>query len=133
MKKRYYAGIRLQEDFDMCKVYDELDAIKNVKIIKHGRDAKVIEMKYDNAFSSNRIATGKTHIGFDYNFIIFNYKGLEFHINPSTYYPFTDENYPGKINFTVYKDGRQCSYNEKYESFVDIKRWVKNNPEVKPV
>lgn len=133
MEKRYYAGLALQKDLDMCKVYDDLASNPAVTILRHGRNVEVVEMKYTNTFSSDREDTGKRHVGFDFHYIVIEYRGLEFHIEPASYYPFTDENDPGQINFIVYKDGKQSSYSEAYESIADIDRWIDKHPVIKAV
>ena len=84
MKELYYAGYRLNQDLGLCEIFDELSNNDDVIIIAHGRDTLIHEMKYTNTFSSDMIDTGKTHIGFDYSYIIFYYKGMVYHVEPSS-------------------------------------------------
>lgn len=119
-KERYYAGIRLEEDLAMCQIYDELEANDDVIILNHDRTALVHEMRYINGYSTDRENTGRTHLGFDFSYITFYYKGRVWSVEPSTYYPFTDDDNPGPINVRPNKliDGwftQQEGYATKYE------------------
>ena len=119
-KVRYYAGHSLKKDLAMCRIYDELEANDDVIILKHDRTALVHEMRYVNGYNMDREDTGETHLGFDFNYIVFYYKGRVWTIEPSTHYPFTDDNNPGPINVIPSKliDGwftQQEGYPTKYE------------------
>lgn len=126
----YYAGLGLKKDLEFCKIFDELKVNKDVKIIRHDRYHLIKEMEYVDSFSLDRIETGKTHIGFEFHFIVFYYKGYVFDVEPASFYPFADENDPGKFNFVCYKKVskdyekvtkfQQASYKEKFESIKDI-------------
>lgn len=57
-----------------------------------------------------------------FNYITFVYEGYLFYIQPSTYYPFWDENYPGKWVYVVSKitginEKAQLTYYEAYTGF----------------
>lgn len=124
MEERFYAGLELEKDLKMCAVFDELQNNNDVIILDHGRNVLVNEMKYVNNYSLDREKTGKTHVGFDFHFITFYYKGRVWTVEPSTYYPFTDDNNPGLINAIPYEliDGwrkKQIGYSQKFESVKD--------------
>lgn len=121
-KERYYAGIRLQEDLDMCAAYDALSNNNDVIILAHGRDVLVHEMKYVNNYNQDREDTGKTHMGFDFNYITFYYNGRVWNVEPSTYYPFTDENNPGKLTICPRKliDGWYEEQEGYRRAYVDL-------------
>lgn len=122
MKEKFYVGIQLNKDLGMCEIFDELEKNDNVIILKHGRDTLVHEMKFINNHSNERQDTGKVHIGFDFHYIVFYYKGRIWCIEPSSHYPFTDENDPGLFNACPYKiidDGwnyQQEGYNMEYKN-----------------
>lgn len=85
MNELYYAGYRLKEDLGLCKIFDDLQANDDVIIFSHGRNTLIHEMEYiGGAFSSDRKDTGKTHIGFEYHYINFYYKGMIYHVEPSS-------------------------------------------------
>lgn len=57
-----------------------------------------------------------------FNYITFVYNGYLFYVQPSTYYPFTDENYPGKWVYVVAQitginEKAQVTYYEAYTGF----------------
>ena len=130
MKERYYVGIRLKEDLGLCEIYDDLERNDDIIIIDSGRNVLVHEMKYVD-YNGNREDTGKTHIGFDFNYITFYYSGKIYTIEPSTYFPFTDENHPGQYNYVVYDivdngwTKKQGSYAEAYEGVEKLKKEYK--------
>lgn len=84
MEELYYAGYKLETDLGLCKIFDELSNNDDVIIIAHGRDTLIHEMRYTNKFSSDMEDTGKTHIGFKYRYIHFYYKGMIYHVEPSS-------------------------------------------------
>ena len=49
---------------------------------------------------------------YDFNFVTFEYIGKIWYIQASPYYPFTDENYPGKFNFTPYEKRGNNKYQQ---------------------
>lgn len=133
MNKLYYAGIILEEDLGLCEIFDELEQNPLVNIYHHGRDKEIVEMKYVNNYNSDREETGKTHVGFEFHFICFEYKGVRFHIEPASFYPFRDENDPGLYNFIAYvkvgkpyerEQWQQASYSEEYHSITDIDKFL---------
>lgn len=76
-----------------------------------------------------RVDTGKTHIGYDFHYVVFLYKGFIIHVNAGTHYPFTDENYPGAYNFTVYlrvglTKEKQTTYAMAYKGLASIDEWI---------
>jgi hypothetical protein len=130
-KKLYLAGISLEKDLEFCEILKEIENTKGVYILSKPEECTVIEMKYKNAFSSEREPTGKEHIGYEYHYITFLYKGLVFSLNPSSYYPFTDENDPGRWNFVVYllttpTTKQQTTYSIAYENFKSIDNYINN-------
>ena len=131
MKELYYSGIVLEKDLLMCKIYDALEANNNVIILRHGRDTLIHEMKASGKWGENRKDTGRTHLGFSFHFITIFYRGTIFSIEPSSYYPFTDENNPGMINFVAYKtDGwnrTQESYSIEYQGIQSLDEYLDNN------
>ena len=138
MKKLYYAGLSLQKDLEFCEILKEVENTHGVYVLSKPEEHLIIEMKYVSVFSSERIETGKTHIGYDYHYITFLYKGLIFSINAASYYPFTDDNDPGKWNFVVYQlttpaTKTQATYNIKYEGFTSIEKFIDTHKTIKPV
>lgn len=126
-EERYYGGIRLEEDLGLCAIYDDLASNDDVIIINHGRNVLVHEMKYVDSLGT-REDTGKTHIGFDFSYITFYYNGKIYNVEPSTYYPFTDDNNPGQYNYVAYDiidDGwtkTQGSYAEAYHGLESLNK-----------
>lgn len=136
MKKLYYAGLALEKDLEFCEILKEVKKTKGVYVLAEPEQFEVIEMKYKNAFNSEREETGKKHIGYDYHYITFLYNGIIFTVDSSTYYPFTDTNYPGKWNFRAYRlitpsTKTQGTYNIKYEGFDSIEKYIERNKAVK--
>ena len=130
--KLYYAGLKLEEDLAMCQVFNELKANPDVKILSHGRKNEIIECEYDRWGELRK--TGAKHLGFEFHYINIQYRGFVFSIEPATYYPFTDANHPGSINFVPYLIRNehhiaQCGYAFAYESIESINEWVRTaNP-----
>ena len=127
-RKLYYAGLSLEEDLAMCQVFDELEANPDVTILSHGRKNEIIECEYNRWGELEE--TGAKHLGFEYHYINIQYKGFVFSISPSTYYPFTDENYPGPINFVPYlimdeHHIAQCGYAFRYDNIESINEWIR--------
>lgn len=61
-----------------------------------------------------------------YNYVKFVYEGYLFYIQSSAYYPFTDENYPGKWVYVVSEitginEQAQITYYEAYTGFDSLK------------
>ena len=127
MKKGIYkAGIELEKDLAMCAVFDECDRNDDAIIIAHGRKENIIECEYKNNYSCETVATGKTHVGFAFHYVTVYYRGYIWNIEPSTYYPFTDENHPGQINATPYLlyDGlykMQCGYAQPFDGLESLR------------
>ena len=127
-RKLYYAGLSLEEDLAMCQVFDELEANPDVKILSHGRNVTIIECERDRWGELK--PTGDTHLGFEFHYITIQYKGFVFSIEPATYYPFTDENQPGPINFVPYlirseNHIAQCGYAFRYDNIESINEWIR--------
>lgn len=127
-RKLYYTGLKLEEDLAMCKVFDELEANPDVKILSHGRKNEIIECEYDRWGELK--PTGDTHLGFEFHYITIQYRGFVFSIEPSSYFPFTDENYPGEINFVPYliRDEHhiaQCGHAFAYDNIESINEWIR--------
>ena len=117
--KLYKAGIELEKDLEMCRIFHTIEGCADAIILSHGRNAEIIEMRYKNNYSSDMEKTGKTHRGFEYEYIYVYYNGYIWNISPSTYYPFTDYNNPGQINATPYLliEGSkkiQCGYAQPF-------------------
>lgn len=135
MKELFYSDYILQKDLDFCDFVKELRDNQQVFIIKLPEEYLVHEMKrvnrnYYDVFKPDRIDTGKTHVGFWYHYVTFAYKGFIFYMQGSDYYPFTDDNFPGRFNFTVYKriglTGKvQCTFANAYEGLRSIDDWLK--------
>ena len=132
MKELFLAGYTLQVDLGLCKILDDLLANDEVIVFAHGRDTLIHEMKYTNNFSSDRVDTGKTHIGFEYRYVNFYYRGTIYHVEPSTvdtmvgttyyYVPYKliDGWYQNQIGYPTAFEGIE-SLNEKYEKIKDYK------------
>ena len=84
MNELYYCGYRLKEDLGLCKIFDDLQANDDVIIFAHGRNTLIHEEEYINSYNCDRKDTGKTHIGFEYHYINFYYKGMIYHVEPSS-------------------------------------------------
>lgn len=84
MNELYYCGYRLKEDLGLCKIFDDLQANDDVIIFAHGRNTLIHEEEYTNSYNCDRKDTGKTHIGFEYHYINFYYKGMIYHVEPSS-------------------------------------------------
>lgn len=127
-RKLYYAGLSLEEDLAMCQVFDELEANPDVTILSHGRKNEIIECEYNRWGELKELGT--SHLGFEYHYINIQYRGFVFSIEPATYYPFTDENHPGPINFVPYliRDKNhiaQCGYAFRYDNIESINEWIR--------
>lgn len=134
MEKRYYAGLALEKDFEMCKLYDELERDNRFEIIDSGRKVEVVEMRYKNNYDTEREATGKTHIGFDFYYINVKYKEFVLNIEPASNYPFTDKNDPARINavpFVIIGENKriQSGYRFPAMSANEIVEYVEKNRE----
>ena len=128
MKELYYVGLTLEKDLKMCEFFDMLSKNDDVIILNHGRNCKIHECKYKNNYSTDREDTGRTHIGFEFHYITFYYKGRIYNLEPASYYPFTDENDPGKFNVVPYEliDGwykKQMGYSTPFESIKDLTKF----------
>lgn len=138
MKKLYYAGIALQKDLEFCEILKEVEGTKGIYILNKPEEHEVIEMRYKNAFSSEREETGKTHTGYDYHYITFLYKGIVFTIDAASYYPFTDVNNPGQWNFrarqlTTPGTTTQATYAIKYDDFNSIEKFIETHKIIQPL
>ena len=138
MKKLYYAGLALQKDLEFCEIVKEIEGAPGVYVLNKPEQYEVIEMKYKNNFTSERIETGLTHIGYDYHFITFLYQGIVFTVDAASYYPFTDSNDPGQWNFrarqlTSPATSTQATYNIKYEDFNSIEKFTQTHKTIKPL
>lgn len=70
---------------------------------------------------------------FEHCYITFVYDGLLYYMQASAYYPFTDENYPGKWNYNVSQiDGvntrSQISYYTAYTGIDSLHNWKRYKP-----
>ena len=138
MKKLYYAGIALEKDLEFCEILKDIEKAPGVYILSVPEQYHIIEMEYVGPYSRDRKETGKTHIGYDYHYITFLYKGLVFTINAAQYYPFTDNNDPGRWNFVVYQlttpgTKQQATYSIKYEDFSSIEKFIDTHGNIKPL
>lgn len=126
MKELFYAGLQLQKDLRMCAIYDELEAADDVIILSSGRRCVIHEMIYTGR-GTDREDTGKTHFGFEFHYITVYCNGAIFNIEPASYYPFTDENDPGEINFIAYRitdenKMKQATFREAYNGVDSIRK-----------
>lgn len=118
MKELFYSGIMLQKDLEFCDIMRDLE-----------KDPHILFLSYPEKCIVHHRNTDETHIGYEQHYVTFLYEGYIFYVQSSMYYPFTDENYPGRFNFLVYKRigtwGKyQCTYFEKYDDFRSIHDWV---------
>lgn len=132
MEKRYYAGLALIKDLEMCDLYDELEKDDRFEIVGSGRNVEVVEMEYISAYE--RKETGKTHIGFNFYYINVKYKEFILNIEPASFYPFTDENNPAQINavpFVIIGENKriQSGYSFPARSVEEIIKNVERNYE----
>ncbi len=131
MKKLYYAGMALEKDLQFCKILKEVESSKETFILSVPKQCEVIEMKYTGR-GSERVETGNKHIGYEYHYITFLYKGLVISLNPSPYYPFVDVNNPGVWNFNIYllttpATKQQASYSVEYKNLKSIDDYISTN------
>lgn len=123
----YYAGLKLEEDRRFCALVAELKASPEVFITKEAEHELIHVCEYD-ANGCDRHDTGETYEGYYYHYVFFIYRGFCFHIEPSMYYPFTDENHPGMFNFIPYALSctgmRQTDYFNAYEGLSSLDKWI---------
>ena len=125
MRNLYLNGYELQKRKELNAIIEELNNNKDVYIVSLPEEHNIIEMEYTDTRCQERIPTGKEFISYDFCFVTFLYQGKIITINPSTYYPFTDENCPGKWNYVVYdsvglnKKIQGC-YSREYTDINDI-------------
>ena len=126
MEKRYFAGIELEKRKEFNAILEELENRNDVYIVNLPKQYEIVEMEYINNYNTDRKPTGKTFIGYDYCYVTFLYHGKMIYIQSSTYYPFTDENYPGKWVYIIYNivglnKRKQSSYYNAYNGIDSIK------------
>lgn len=127
MRELYLAGTQLAKDLAFCKLVDEIERNPMTRVIKKSEPCIVHEMTYAGRFY-DRVDTGFTHIGYDLHYITFVYRDLMFNVEPSTYYPFTDENNPGEFNFVPYVCRKfrkaQLDYRIAYEGIASLDAYL---------
>lgn len=131
MKDRFYNGITLEKDLEFCKIMQELEQNPHVLLLSIPESCLIHHMVRTPHSLSGFDETGETHVGYGARYVTFAHKGFVFYVQAGTYYPFTDENFPGKFNFLVYRRiGRaqrvQCSYFEAYDGFQSISEWLEH-------
>lgn len=129
MKERFYSGMELQKDLEFCKIMSELMEDPHVLLLSEPEHVIVHHKKCDSRNSSLSHDTNETHFGYDRHYVTFLYEGHIFYVQAAEYYPFTDENYPGRFNFIAHRrfgmtKMKQCSYYEKYQSLESIQEWL---------
>lgn len=130
MKDRFYNPTLVQKDELFCSIMRELHNIPDVFIVSEPEKVLVHHMVQNRSGDYER--TGEKHVGYDRHYTTFEYQGFLFYIQSSTYFPFTDENYPGLFNFLAYRrigktKKEQVSYFEEYKDFSSIADWLKLN------
>ena len=124
MKERYYNDITLEKDLKFCEYMQELEENPEVIILQTGEKVLVHEMKTDPryGYSRPRIDTGRTHVGFDTQWVYFYYRGIVWYVQPSAYYPFTDDNYPGMFNFIPHLrvDRMRCGQSDYFHPYYGL-------------
>lgn len=133
MKERFYAGKYLSQDLEFCDIVSELEKNPSVLILYTPEKFLIHEMVYDNRDASKRYDTGKTHIGYDYHYVFFLYRNTVFYVQSGDYYPFEDENFPGRFCFMAYRrigfsQMIQSTFFERYENLDSVIQWVNNRP-----
>ncbi len=129
MKELFYQGMRLEEDFEMIKYLQEVQKNPEALVLEVPEEHLIHEMEYVNNYNHDRRDTGRTHIGYDYHYFTFFYKGFVIYVSSGMFYPFTDENYPGRYNFVLYArvdlcHKRQLTYNIAYEGLHSVDAWL---------
>ena len=124
MKELFYNGIQYRKSEEFCQIVRELEGSPYVLLLSNPEKA-VIHLR------SGWNPKLETHVGYASHYVKFLYCGHVFYVQGSDYYPFTDENYPGRFNFIAYERiGRtravQRSYYEKYESLESVRKWMKS-------
>lgn len=64
-------------------------------------------------------------------YLTMEYEGFIFSVFASEYYPFTDDNHPGKFNFVAYERADsiymvQASYFVAYNGIISLDNWIEN-------
>lgn len=138
MKKLYLAGIALEKDLEFCEILKDLENTNGVYITATPEPCEVVEMRYTNGYNNDREETGKTHIGYYYHYVNFIYRGYMFHINASSYYPFTDDNNPGMWNFMLFAltspiSSKQATYDFAYNGIKSIDELLNKHDNFRPL
>lgn len=127
MKELYLSGIHLEKDLRFCQIVDEIERNPLTYVIGKGAPCLIHEMKTEG---TRRTDTGITHIGFDFYYVTFIYRGMLFNVEPASFYPFTDENDPGMFNFVPYTVSRtrqaQLDYKHAYEDLGSIDAYLES-------
>lgn len=129
MKERFYFGRTLNKDLEFCEIMKELQGNMWVYILSMPEQILVHECVCDSRCASKIHDTGKTHIGYESHYVTFLYRNAIFYVQASYYYPFVDDDYPGRFCFTCYQRSGlasmiQRSYPEAYEGIVSIRSWL---------
>ena len=131
MKELFYNGLNLEKDLEFCSIMRELEQDSHVLFLFSPESCLIHHMSCVLRSPGRFDRTRETHVGYGSHYVTFAYKGFIFYIQAGTYYPFTDENHPGKFNFLVHRRlGRaqrvQCSYFEAYEGIHSISEWLEH-------
>lgn len=137
MRNLYLAGIELEKRKEFNAILEELENRNDIYIVSLPEKFNIVEMEYCNNYNRDRKATGKEFNGYDYCYVTFLYGGKLVYIQPSTYYPFTDMNYPGKWVYNIYNvtglnKKKQASYYRNYTGLNNINigtHYIKDTPD----
>lgn len=79
MKKIYFGSIDLEQEKNFRDFVEQVKKDEEIKIKALPELVEVVEMKYDR-WGQTRTETGEKHIGYDYQYIIIEYKGNYYYI-----------------------------------------------------
>lgn len=132
MKQVRRSGLSYSRAKLMGEVILELKNKIDVLFLGEPEEVEVLEYKNDTA--GERQATGEKCVGFDKEFATIYYRGFIFYIQPSEFYPFTDDNYPALINFIAYQwigttKKLQLTYFLPYKGIESLDNWVEHQTE----
>jgi len=85
MEKRYYSGYYLEQELSFIEFVEAVKKNKDIKIKYLPELFLIIEMQYDD-LGRNRTETGKTHVGYDFQYIGIEYRGNYYSIQNAEFF-----------------------------------------------
>lgn len=133
LKKRFYTELELQKDAEFSRIMLELDGDERVFVIRAPERALVYRETNNSAWRKDSEADDKALIGYVAHYVTFAYEDFIFYVEGAPFYPFCDNNHPGRFNFIAYQrnglTGKiQFSFFQKYEGLSSLRTWLKEHP-----